>query len=90
MIAIKHCKHIDLNLHQHEILNLTHPRSGVSIECEQGIIWVTSAGDIHDYTLAAGESYITRDSNALVIEAMRDAVINLKDTNEEFAAHIVA
>ena len=90
MIAIEHCKHIDLNLHRREVLNLTHPHPGVCIECEQGIVWVTSTGDIHDYTLAAGESYIARDSSALVIEAMRDAVINLKDMDEEFAAHVVA
>jgi len=51
---------------------------------------VTSDGDIHDYTLAAGESYIARDSIVLVIEAMREAVINLKDMDEEFAAHVVA
>lgn len=88
MIAIEHCKQIDLNLHQHEVLNLPHPHSGVEIECEQGIVWITSAGDINDHTLAAGESYVVQDSNFLVIEAVQDAVVNLKDTNEEFAVHV--
>jgi hypothetical protein len=88
MIAIEHCRQIDLNLHQHEILNIPHPHSGVAIECEQGIVWIASAGDINDHTLAAGESYVVQDSNPLVIEAVRDAVVNLKDTNENFAVHV--
>ena len=89
MIAIEHCKQIDLNLHQHEVLNLSHPHRGMAIECEQGIVWITRARDINDYTLMAGESYIARDSNPLVIEAVQDAVINLKDSDEEFALHVV-
>ncbi|MBI3151848.1 MAG: DUF2917 domain-containing protein [Chloroflexi bacterium] len=89
MIAIEHRKQIDLNLHQHEVLNLSHPHPGVSIECEQGIIWITSAGDINDYTLMAGESYVAQDSGSLVIEAVQDAVVNLKDADEEFSVHVV-
>lgn len=90
MIAIEHCKQIDLNLHQHEILNLPHPHSGVAIECEQGIVWITSAGDVNDHTLSAGESYIVQGSNSLVIEAVQDAVVNLKDSNEKFEVHVAA
>lgn len=89
MIAIEHCKQIDLHIHQHEVLNLPHPHNGVAIECEQGVVWITSAGDINDYTLTAGESYIVHDSNSLVIEAVQDSVVNLKDTHEEFAVHVV-
>lgn len=89
MIAIELSKHIDLNLHRHEVLNLSHPHRGMEIECEQGVIWITSAGDINDYTLTAGESYIAQDSRPLVIEAVQDAVVNLKDADEEFALHAV-
>lgn len=90
MIAIEHCKQIDLNLHQHEVLNLSHPHRGMAIECEQGTVWITSAGDIHDYTLTSGQNYIAHDSSSLVIEAIQDAVVNLKDVDEEFAIHVAA
>lgn len=89
MIAIELGKHIDLNLQRHEVLNLSHPHPGMEIECEQGILWITSTGDINDYTLAAGESYIAQDSNALVVEAVQDAIVNLKDMDEEFALHTI-
>ena len=90
MIEIEHLKQLDLNLPQHEVLNLSHPHPGLVVECEQGIVWVTSAGDIHDYTLEAGDRFIAQDANPLVIEAMQDAVVNLKDTTEEFAIHVIA
>ncbi len=89
MIAIEQSKQIDLNLHQHQILNLPHPHSGMSIECEQGVVWITSAGDINDYTLAAGDQFLVQDSRPLIIEAVQDAVVNLKDTNEKFAVHVI-
>jgi hypothetical protein len=88
MIAIKHRKQIDLNLRLHEILNLSHLHSGMAIECEQGALWVTSTGDIHDYTLVAGERYVAQTSTPLVIEAVQDAVINLKDTEQEVSIQI--
>jgi len=88
MIAIERCKHIDLNLHQHEVLKLSQ-HTGVTIECEQGIVWITSAGDNNDHTLAIGESYIAHASSALVIEAIKDAVVNLKDMDKEPVTHVV-
>lgn len=90
MIAIEHRKQIDLNLHLHEVLNLSHLHPGMSIECEQGVLWVTSAGDINDYTLTSGESYIAHDSSTIVVEAVEDSVLNLKDPEREFSIHIAS
>lgn len=70
------------------MINLSHTHPGVEIECEQGTVWVTSAGDINDYTLEAGDSFIARDSSAVVVEAVEDAIVNLKDADREFAVHI--
>ncbi|MBK9928107.1 MAG: DUF2917 domain-containing protein [Anaerolineales bacterium] len=89
MIAIEHCKHIDLNLHQHEVLKLS-PNTGLEIECEKGILWVTSAGDNNDHTLSIGESYVARGPSTLVIEAIEDAVVNLKDMDEEPVIPVIA
>lgn len=88
MIAIEYRKQIDLNLHLHEVLNLSHLHAGMSIECEHGVLWVTSAGDINDYTLTPGESFIAHDSSSVVVEAVEDSVLNLKDTEQEFSIHV--
>lgn len=90
MIEIEHLKQLDLNIPQHEVLNLSHSHPGLVVECEQGMVWVTSAGDINDYTLKAGDHFVAQDANSLVIEAMQDSVVNLKDSNEEFAIHVIA
>ncbi len=90
MISIKHRTQIDLNLRLHEVLNLNHLHPGMAIECEQGVLWITSAGDVKDYTLAPGERFIARNSSSIVIEAVKDAVLNLKDVDQEFSVHIVA
>jgi hypothetical protein len=90
MIAIEQRKEIDLNLRQHEVINISHPQPGLSIECEQGVLWITIAGDINDHTLLSGESYVVQDTHLVVIEAMEeDAIVKLRDISEEFAAQAV-
>lgn len=83
MIAIEQRKEIEMKLPQHEVVNIESPLHGLSIECEQGVLWVTCAGDIHDYTLGAGESYTIQDANFVVIEAIKDAVLKLRDASED-------
>lgn len=89
MIAIEQRKEIDLKLPQHEVVNISHPQPGLLIECEQGVLWITSAGDINDHTVEAGESYVIQDANSVVIEAVEDAIVKLRDISEEFAAQAV-
>jgi hypothetical protein len=89
MIAIEQRKEIDLKLPQHEVVSISHPHPGLSIECEHGILWITSAGDINDHTLETGESYVIQDANSVVIEAVEDALVKLKDSSEELAEQAV-
>lgn len=89
MISIEQRKEMDLKLHQHEVVNISHPQPGLSIECEKGILGVTIAGDNNDHTLEAGESYVIQDIHSVVIEAVEDAIVILKDTSEEFAEQAV-
>lgn len=90
MIAVEHRNKIDFNLPQHEVLDIIHPHPGMTIECEQGIVWITSTGDINDHTLLAGETYIVDNSGSLVIEAVKDAVVNVREPKEEAALHTVS
>jgi hypothetical protein len=45
----------------------------MSIECKQGVLWVTRAGDINDYLLAPGDRYVPEKKGKVVIQAVRDA-----------------
>lgn len=85
MIAIEQRKEIDLNLSLHEVVNINHPQPGLTIVCEKGVLWVTVAGDNNDHTLEAGESYVVQDTHLVVIEAVEDAVVILRDSSEELA-----
>lgn len=85
MIAIEQRKEIDLNLPQHEVVNISHPQPGLTIECEKGVLWVTLAGDLNDHTLEAGDSYVVQETSPVVIEAVEDAIVILKDASAEFA-----
>lgn len=85
MIAIEQRKEIDLNLPQHEVVNISNPQPGLTIECEKGILWVTIAGDLNDHTLEPGDSFMVQETHSVVIEAVEDAIVILRDASEEFA-----
>ena len=89
MFAIEHCKCIELYLKRREVLNLNHPQPGVAIECEKGVLWLTVTGGGKDYTLATGEKYIVRETGSVLIEAVRNAVVNLKHPDGEFSVGVV-
>ena len=84
MFSIKNLNHIELYLKRREVLNLSHPQPGVAIECEQGLVWLTITGGGKDYTLETGDKYIVKDSASVLIEAVKDAVVELKDQSGEF------
>lgn len=89
MIAIEQRKEIDLNLSQHEVVNISHPQPGLTIECEKGVLWVTIAGDLNDHTLEAGDNFLIEQTNSVVIEAVEDAIVILRDASAEFAEQTI-
>lgn len=89
MIAIEQRREIDLNLPQHEVVNISHPQPGLTIVCEKGVLWVTVAGDNNDHTLEEGNSYEVQDTHSVVIEAVENAILRLKDASMELAEQAV-
>lgn len=89
MIAIEQRKEIDLNLPQHEVVNISHPQPGLTIECEKGVLWVTVAGDLNDHTLEAGDCFVVQENSSVVIEAVEDAIVLLSDASAELAEQAV-
>jgi len=52
---------------------------GGHIRCEEGIIWLTQAGDPVDYFLQSQEEFVISRKGTVVIEAHRDASILLPE-----------
>jgi hypothetical protein len=70
---------IELLLHQRQVLNLDNKGHRMAIECKNGVIWVTSAGEHQDYILRAGKSYIPKTKGSIVIEAIDEACVDIAE-----------
>jgi hypothetical protein len=70
---------LELLLHQHQVLNLDNRQHGMAIECKNGVIWVTCAGEHQDYILRAGRRYVPKTKGAVVIEAINEARVDIEE-----------
>lgn len=70
---------IELLLHPREVLNLDNRQQQMAIECKNGLIWVTCAGEQQDYVLRAGRRYVPKTKGTVVIEAIDEARIDIEE-----------
>ena len=70
---------IELLLHPREVLNLDNRQQQMAIECKNGVIWVTCAGEQQDYVLRAGRRYIPKTKGIVVIEAIDEARVDIEE-----------
>ncbi len=70
---------VELLLHPHEVLTLNPVQHRMAIECKQGVIWVTCAGEHQDYMLRAGRRYVPRTKGDIVIEAIDEACVDIEE-----------
>lgn len=71
---------IELVLHPREVLNLDNQRR-MAIECKNGVIWVTSAGDTGDHILEPGRRYVPKARGTVVIEAIDEARVDIEENS---------
>lgn len=70
---------IELLLHPREVLNLDNRQQQMAIECKNGVIWVTCAGEQQDYVLRAGRRYVPKTKGIVVIEAIDEARVDIEE-----------
>lgn len=70
---------IELLLHPREVLNLDNRQQQMAIECKNGVIWVTCAGEQQDYVLRAGRRYVPKTKGTVVIEAIEEARVDIEE-----------
>ena len=52
-------------------------KPGMTVVCEQGILWLTQSNDHRDYMLRPGESMVLGERKSILIEAMSDARVSI-------------
>jgi len=70
---------LELLLHPREMLKLDNNHPRMAIECRQGVLWVTSSGDLDDHVLSAGQRFIPGRKSKVIIEAIQDACVDIEE-----------
>ncbi len=70
---------LELLLKKHQLLTLNEVQPKMAIECKEGVIWVTHAGEGQDYILRAGRHYCPKGDGSLVIEAIDDSRVDIEE-----------
>jgi len=60
---------MEILLQQGEMLVLEGARKGKQVNCTQGLLWVTQAGDQRDHLLHAGDRFTSRLPGEIVVTA---------------------
>lgn len=69
---------IELLLQPRELLNLENQHR-MAIECKNGVVWVTCAGEAGDHILQAGRRYVPKGTGPIVIEAIDEARVDIEE-----------
>ena len=69
---------IELLLQPREVLNLDN-QERMAIECKNGVVWVTCAGEARDHILQAGRRYVPKAKGTIVIEAIDEARVDIEE-----------
>lgn len=77
MELVKHDQSTKFHLDRHDVTRVRAAASGKEIICEQGILWITRAGDPKDHVLMPGEHLVINQGGRVVIEAMREARVQI-------------
>jgi hypothetical protein len=70
---------IELLMKQRQLLKLDEAQPRMAIECQQGVLWVTSSGDYRDHMLIPGQRYTPVENSRVVIEALDDARLDIAE-----------
>jgi hypothetical protein len=70
---------VELLLHPRELLNLNNHQHHMAIECKNGVIWITCAGEYQDHILHAGRRFVPKTKGTVVIEAIDESQVDIEE-----------
>ncbi|HEY6873386.1 MAG TPA: DUF2917 domain-containing protein [Geobacteraceae bacterium] len=62
-------------LSKSELISIIGDSQGLSIQCSDGIVWVTQPNDRKDHFLGSGEEFTVNRLGTVIVEAHTDAAI---------------
>jgi Protein of unknown function (DUF2917) len=66
---------------EHQATYTVADAAGVQLACSEGTVWVTLDGDLNDYILEAGDSFVTQEHRRALVYAIAPARISLEARN---------
>ena len=73
----KHQPKITLQLRSHCFHRLSEVEPGMTVTCEQGLLWVTQSGNPQDYTLKPGQRMMLEGKGKVLIEAVSESNLSI-------------
>jgi hypothetical protein len=81
MNMVRETNKLDLRLHRRAFYHVAKVHPGMTVFCEEGLVWVTEANNPQDYMLRPGKSMLIRKRGDVLIEALSDAEISIVNPN---------
>ncbi|MFZ5880216.1 MAG: DUF2917 domain-containing protein [Chloroflexota bacterium] len=72
---------LNLHLHRRAFHHVAKVEPGMTVSCEQGLVWLTEANNAQDYTLRPGHSVVLLARGEVLIEALSDAELSIIHPN---------
>jgi hypothetical protein len=66
-----------LHLHRRAFHHVNKIKPGMTVVCEQGLVWLTKSSDLQDYMLRRGASVVIGKRADVLIEALNDADVSI-------------
>jgi hypothetical protein len=70
---------VKIVLKRHQLLSLREAQPRLAIACKDGVLWITNSNDHRDCILGAGTSFSPQCKGNVVIEALRDAFVDIEE-----------
>lgn len=64
-----------IDLAKGKIWNISAARTGQTVSCLEGEVWLTQENDCKDYFLTAGETMMITKSGQVIVQALRDSAV---------------
>ncbi len=70
---------VKLVLKRHQLISLRGAKPRLAVNCNHGLLWITNSGDPYDHIVSAGRRFSPKRKGNLLIEAMRDATVDIEE-----------
>jgi hypothetical protein len=68
---------IKLHLHRRAFHHMSRIKPGMTVRCEEGLVWLTKSSDMRDYMLRPGASMVVGKRADVLIEALDEADVTI-------------